>query len=121
MTAPEITEALLAELDALAEKAEVVCARCDIADCHICPRTVFRDAASPDVVRALVALARQGLRYEAIGILHCEPREDDGPAGVVAVLHEVPVFLQTKGNRELDALADDIIARTTLGLEADRE
>ena len=57
----EITEAVLDELDALAEKAEVSCARCDISDCHICPRTVFRDAASPDVVRALVALVRREL------------------------------------------------------------
>ena len=46
-------------------------------------------------------------RYEALCWLTCEL---GGPTGAVAVLYDVPRHLRTKGNAQLDALAESLIA-----------
>lgn len=67
---------------------------------------------------AVEVVAAAANRYAALSRLHCEAVHDDGPVPVIAALRELPGFLQSDGNRELDAVADSIIARAALEVSA---
>lgn len=61
------------------------------------------------------ALEAKAQRYEALSRLHCELHSGDDAVGIAAILRNVPVFLQSVGSRELNALTDDLLAQEKEG------